>query len=163
MKTKVDELVGIAYKFAIAVSRNGLMDVDADEDEMRKEFEAALKPQYVTHLEPCFRCAKCGWKAGIPTGECIDCDRAWLDARKQEWHTQPFASRREWVKPWLSHAPNQVDAISAFRQGLLYASKKYDIEFAGTFTTNDVRIFLEMEDAKLEDHEILDLLTKPDL
>ena len=176
MKTKVDELMGISYKFAIAVSRHGLMGVDADEDEMRKEFETALKPQYVTHLEPCFRCVKCGWKAGIPTGECIDCDRAWLDAmkpqydqqaleaaRKLEGHAQPFASRREWAKPWLSHAPSQVDAITAFRQGLLYASKKYDIEFAGNFTANDVRIFLEMEDAELEDYEILDLLTKSDL
>jgi len=70
---------------------------------------------------------------------------------------------RNALRTALDDMLNPGNPISAFRQGLLYASKKYDIEFVGTFTANDVRIFLEMEDAELEDYEILDLLTKQDL
>jgi hypothetical protein len=83
--------------------------------------------------------------------------RQWVQARTKG---HSGSSQENTLRAALKDVLKPDNPITAFRQGLLYASKKYDIEFAGTFTANDVRIFLEMEDAELEDHEILDLLTK---
>ena len=51
MKTKVEELMDIAWTFAHAVSRHGTCDVDNEEDEMQKAFEAALKFPCLTAAE----------------------------------------------------------------------------------------------------------------
>jgi hypothetical protein len=51
MTKQINALMNIAWKFAHAVNRYGTADVDTEEDEMQKEFEAVLKDYRNNTLE----------------------------------------------------------------------------------------------------------------